>query len=120
MTYAAPFFSLGEETYTASVVFFGESTYSRPFAAFSFPRRGENQRGYISYTIQENQDGYIIDSWINYTHQRSWLQYPVKTAMEYRMGGGWNQGSAFKTIQDALQFFPDDEDFRTFSQKISD
>ena len=74
------------------------------------PKKGERYRGYVAYPVAEVQDGYIISSWINYTHQRSWFQYPVVTAMEKRMTGGWNDAGAFRTVQDALQFYPTEED----------
>ena len=75
------------------------------FATFSLPSRGENQRGYISYGIVMARPGYIIDSWINYTHQRSRFQYPVLTARENRKQGGWNTSGTFVLVQNALQFF---------------
>ena len=34
----------------------------------------QNRRGYVCYTIAENVDGYLIDCWVNYIHQDSWLQ----------------------------------------------
>ena len=46
---------------------------------------------------------------MNYTHQKSWLQYPAMTAMEKRMTNSWNDAGAFITIQDALQLYPEDE-----------
>ena len=58
---------------------------------------------------RQMQDGYIINSWVNYTHQRSWLQYPAMTAMEKRMTNSWNDAGAFMTVQDALQFYPTNE-----------
>ena len=73
------------------------------------PRQGESYRGHGAYPIAEMQDGYIISSWVNYTHQRSWLQYPAMTAMEKRMTNSWNDAGAFMTVQDALQFYPTNE-----------
>ncbi len=105
-SYAAPYYSLGVESYTSDSLIWGEQTSTDVFAAFSMPRNGENQRGYVSYAIKELTDGYIIDSWINYTHQRSMLQYPALTAVEKRMTNSWNDAGAFFTVQDALQFFP--------------
>lgn len=70
------------------------------------PNKGENYRGYVSYTIKEMRDGCIVDSWINYTHQNAWLQYPAITAKEKHFSIGVRSTYAFKTIQDALQFFP--------------
>ena len=72
------------------------------------PRNGQNHRGYVAYPVDEVEDGYIISSWFNYTHQRSWLQYPAMTATEKRMANSFDD-RAFKTVQDALQFYPTDE-----------
>ena len=52
------------------------------------------------------RDGCIIDAWINYTHQTSWFQYPVITAKEKNQTVGVKNTIFFRTIQDALQFFP--------------
>ena len=45
-----------------------------------------------------------MDSWINYTHQQTPFQFPVRTAAETRMSNNLNESGAFRTIQDALQF----------------
>ena len=87
------------------------------FAEFSFPRRAENQRGYVSYVIDELNDGYIIDSWINYTHQDYFFQYPVLTAKDKQMQGGFDRSGCFFTVQDALQFYPNDSEPLTFRQE---
>ena len=108
-TYTAPYYFLGEKTFTSFNLFYGDSTTTDLFAAFSLPRKGEAQRGYVTYTTKEMQDGCIIDSWCNYTHQMGWFQYPVRTAMEMRMINGWNHAGVFFTEQDALQFFPNAE-----------
>ena len=108
-TFAAPYYSLDNQTFTSNSIFWGEQTSTDVFAAFSMPRQGENYRGYVAYPIAEMQDGYIISSWVNYTHQRSWLQYPAMTAMEKRMTNSWNDAGAFMTVQDALQFYPTNE-----------
>ena len=111
-TYTAPYISLGNETYTNNSIFWGESVSTDIFAEFSLPKDGENQRGYIAYTIMEMRDGAIVDAWINYTHQQTWAQYPALTAKQQRMANSWNEAGAFKTIQDALQFYPKDDDLR--------
>ena len=108
-TFAAPYYSLDNQTFTSNSIFWGEQTSTDVFATFSMPRQGENYRGYVAYPIAEMQDGYIISSWVNYTHQRSWLQYPAMTAMEKRMTNSWNDAGAFMTVQDALQFYPTNE-----------
>lgn len=103
-SYVAPYHFLGNQTYTLKNIF-GEQISTDIFAAFSLPNEGENQRGYISYSVLSitDEDRRLIDAWINYTHQKSWLQYPAMTAMEKRINSGGDEG-AFQTIQGALQF----------------
>ena len=107
-TFAAPYHTLGRQTYTADSVFFGQRTNSDLFAAFSMPRHAESARGYVAYTAAAVQSGYLLNSWCNYTHQQSWLQYPAVTAMEKRMTSAFGNTGAFYTVQHALQFFPED------------
>lgn len=107
--FAAPYHSLGSETYTADSIFWGPSQQTDVFASFSMPRQGENHRGYISYGVQEMREGAIVDGWLNYIHQDSRFQYPVQTAREYRMNGGMFSRGAFRIIQDALQFYPTED-----------
>lgn len=109
-TLTAPYYSLGSETYDYDSMFWGAETVTDVFAAFSLPRGGESCRGYVTYDMAELQDGWMINSWINYTHQRSWFLYPAMTAQEYRKSGSWDFDGSFILIQDALQFFPDGED----------
>ena len=107
-TFTASYHTLGRQTYTADSVFFGQRTNSDLFAAFSLPRHGEHARGYVAYSTTEVRDGYILSSGVYYTHQQSWLQYPVVTAMEKRLTTTWGDSGAFRTVQDALQFYPAD------------
>ena len=107
-TFTASYHTLGRQTYTADSVFFGQRTNSDLFAAFSLPRHGEHARGYVAYTAAGAQSGYLLNSWINYTHQQSWLQYPAVTAQTHRMTCTQSNGGAFRTVQDALQFYPAD------------
>ena len=107
-TFAAPYASLGAQTFTANTVLWGEQTNTDLFAAFSLPQHGEHCRGYVAYSTTEARDGYILSSGVYYTHQQSWLQYPVVTAMEKRLTTTWGDSGAFRTVQDALQFFPAD------------
>lgn len=107
-TFTASYHTLGRQTYTADSVFFGQRTNSDLFAAFSLPRHAEHARGYVAYSAAAVQSGYLLSSWCNYTHQQSWLQYPAVTAMEKRMTSTWGDSGAFRTVQDALQFFPED------------
>lgn len=107
-TYASSYAWLGTKTYRSSSIFWGETTSSDIFAAFSLPPQAESRRGYVCYTIKEMEDGWIIDSWFNYTHQHSRWQYPAKSALAHRMQNSMNLGGAFYTVQDALQFYPGD------------
>ena len=107
-TFAAPYASLGARTFTANTILWGEQTNTDLFAAFSLPRHGEHCRGYVAYSTTEALDGNILSSGVYYTHQQSWLQYPVVTAMEKRMTSAFGNTGAFYTVQHALQFFPED------------
>ena len=77
-------------------------------AGFSFPNSGENQRGYIAYTISNVDDKYedvMISEWLNYVHQRAVFMHPFKSAYEHEknynmFSSNWN----FRRTQDALQF----------------
>ena len=105
-TYIAQYYSMGYETYESSSIFFGNQTSPDFFAHFSFPGEGEHQRGYVAYTVDEINDGWILDSWINYTHQLSPLQYPVISARTARLTDSFHMRTPFETVQDALQFYP--------------
>lgn len=108
-TFVADYYFLGDQTFTSNSIFWGSESNTDVFAAFTMPRNGRDHRGYVAYPVDEVQDGYIINSWFNYTHQRSWMQYPAMTAMEARMKNIWNEAGVFRTIQDALQFYPTEE-----------
>ena len=105
-TLTADYFFLGEKTATTTDFWGVQQTRTDTYAAFSLPRQGENYRGYLAYSTLEIKDGYRMDSWMNYTHQRRWWQYPVRTAMEKCMAMGWMNNEAFITMQTALQFYP--------------
>lgn len=107
-TFAAPYASLGAQTFTANTVLWGKQTNTDLFAAFSLPRHGEHCRGYVAYSTTEALDGNILSSGEYYVHQQTWLQYPVVTAQTHRMTCTQSSGGAFRTVQDALQFYPAD------------
>lgn len=98
-TLTAAYHSLGaQDSYTTD--FFGNAQSSSTLTgAFSMPRGSENQRGYVCYPIQTATEDVYVNSWSTYVHQNSWMQYPARTAAE----SAW-AGSAFKTIQSAIQF----------------
>ena len=52
-------------------------------AAFSYPARDTERRGYLSYTLPVSQcEGTrIAGDWFQYIHQASWLQYPVRSVL---------------------------------------
>lgn len=106
-TLASNYHSIGKVTYESSGLaaqMLGQYQSTDVFATFSLPSTGERRRGYVMYEISEMIDGYIVNSWFNYIHQHSQLQFPVQTAKEFEMTSFVNNGSAFKTIQTALQF----------------
>ena len=111
ISYAADYASLENETYDMgqSWPFYESRETSSIFAEFSMPWRGERFRGYVSYGIREKEKDWWIDSWLNYTHQKSILQYPVMTAAQNRKQGGWLDNLVFFTVQDALQVLPGEE-----------
>lgn len=115
-SYAAPFHFLGKQSFSHDTMFWGTRESTDIFAAFSIPNGVQARRGYVAYEVAELEDGYIISSWINYTHQLSWFQYPAKTAMEARIESPWiGKNGAFSTVQDALQFYPHDGDIEMIS-----
>lgn len=109
---SADYHSLETVSYQNTGIFasmFGQYENCDVFATFSFPNDGSRQRGYVMYDILELQDGYIVDSWFNYIHQRHQFQFPVKTAMEHEMTSHYGDGAAFQLIQAALQFTTHEE-----------
>ena len=107
-----------DTTFTSDYHFLGDVSYQKNsfladmigqydnhdvFATFSLPEAGTRQRGYLMYDVLEMSDGCIIDSWFNYIHQRSELQYPVKSAMQYEMTSSFVVNGPFQIIQTALQ-----------------
>lgn len=114
--YTAPFHSLAAESYTSDSIFWGQRDVMDIFAAFSMPGSGERQRGYVSYGIKETHEGWLVNAWVNYTHQKSRFQYPVTTAEENRKTSGWNDAYPFITVQDALQFFITEDGIDLLSQ----
>lgn len=107
MTYTAPYASLGTYTRTADDGFFTQSTSDDIYATFSFPHSGTNHRGYVCYIAAENQPGWMLSSWIDYTHQKNFFQYPNQTAMDNTLKSFLNKSDAFISMQDAIQFLPE-------------
>lgn len=107
--YASPFFALGSENYiNENPVLGGAKT--DVFARFSFPAGNLNQRGYVAYTGASKEDTFT-GAWINYSHQKTWLQYPVTSAAKNRQRDLSNNDGAFIVINDIYNFNIDTEDF---------
>ena len=103
-SYAAPYYFLGEQTCTAGGFPWQQHAGNDVFAAFSMLPGGERCRGYLTYPMEKVRDGFIVNGWLEYTHQKTWLQYPAVTALEKRLAGSWNHDGAFRTIGVSLQF----------------
>lgn len=108
-----------EDTRYNSTDFFGNSCQNVAiFAEFSLPRGGDHYRGYVAYGVEDisGEVKNIIDSWVNYTHQEEWMQYPIRTAREIRTNYTFDR-YGFRTVQDALQFSPWEEPIVTFKNQ---
>lgn len=68
-----------------------------------------NSRGklprYVAYEIKAKESDWWIDSWLNYTHQKTIWQYPVISAAQNRKQGGWLNERVFSTVQDARRCY---------------
>ncbi len=105
-TLSADFRFLGELSYSYESMFFGRQEGSNLFAAFSAPLRAEGLRGYVCYEALSLEDGWIFDSWMDYTHQLTPFQLPARTALDKATQGSWNRDGAFLTVQTAFHFDP--------------
>lgn len=106
VTMEAPFWFLGEKDAIQGGFFGNPSTRTDIFAAFSLPQTATRQRGYLTYSVSEVQDGCIIYSWMDYTHRDSPLLYPNQSALDHQRSGDWDLKHRFPTIQTAIQFYP--------------
>lgn len=104
--YASPFFEFGNQSYIDETPILGGSK-NDVFAKFSFPEGDLKQRGYISYTGEAK--GTITGAWINYCHQKTFLQYPVTSAAKNRQKDLSTDSGAFVVIYDIYNFFIDKE-----------
>lgn len=95
---AAPFPQLTTQMDTVNG-FFGESTYPRLTARFSYPLGADRFRGYVVYDYTCPPDDFDGLS-LNYYHQRTPLCYPWQLP-----GGGWLGGGVFRNYQDYSNLF---------------
>ncbi len=101
-TYTSAYHSLGRVSHESTGL--GQTSSNDVFATFSMPDQGSRKRGYVIYELSVLIPGTVISSWFNYTHQYSPLQFPVQTAMEFRIKSFLEEGWAFRTTETALQF----------------
>ena len=101
VTLTADYYFSGHRSYETDTLLWGTSDRNDFFAEFSFDG-GENQRGYITFTVF-TPDGCYFDSWLDYTHQRGIFNYPAESASEFRRKSLFNDYN-FVTVQDAIQF----------------
>lgn len=81
-------------------------TQNHVFANFTFPKEGENQRGYLIYTITPRTDVQQLlafNSQPAYIHQTYRLRYPAVTAESYVTTH--KGGAAFDTITSSILLY---------------
>lgn len=101
----ADYYAIGEKTYRTTD-FFGQTHKNHtPMCDFSMPASATERRGYVAYTSEQTENGYLLSAWLNYTHQVGFLQYPVKTAGEYAQEDLHVHDYPFRTEQSAIQFY---------------
>lgn len=109
-TYASPYYSFGNESYKNDDAILG-GLYTEAFARFSFPAGNLKQRGYVSYVGGPN-DRTFTGSWINYNHQKTWLQYPVTSAAKSRQKILTSHNGAYTMFDDVFLFEAETGEFR--------
>ena len=105
-TYAAPFHLLGEDPKG------GDPLQSCIWAAFSVPAGAERCRGYVSYCTEEIMKTGGLADLLNYYHQKTLLQYPAQSALEYARAAasswGGSGGRVFQYYQGKLELYYDE------------
>lgn len=108
-TCTAPYRRLEEISYSYTW-FFGTNDSTDIVATFSFPRKGENCRGYVCYGAKEVEKGWLLNSWCNYFYQQTFLQFPVGTAEEAVLSHNFGHNEAIKANQTAIQMSQEERD----------
>ena len=77
-------------------------------AEFTFPKKGTEKRGYISYDAV-GEEGYIlkVNSWIKYIHQTDRFLYPAQTAGQYWRNRYFDEGKkedSFTMIETSVHY----------------
>lgn len=109
--YAAPFYSYVQDHFRNTSAVFANVHQSDVFAKFSFPAGNLKQRGYVSY-VGSAKYGSFAGSWINYNHQKTWLQYPVTSAAKSRQKDLSYDNGAFIVVDDIFTFNPETGEFK--------
>lgn len=107
--YASDFFAYAGEHYKDETPILGGAK-NDVFAKFSFPEGNLRQRGYVSY-VGDSQGDTFTGSWINYNHQKTWIQFPVTSAAKSRQKDATVANGAYIMIMDIFSFFTDTEEF---------
>ena len=113
-TLEAPFWFLGNKEAVHGAAIGNPTAQVDIFGAFSLPRKATQQRGYISYSVSELTDGWILYSWIDYAHRDSPLLYPNQSALDHQISGVWDLKHRFPNIQTAVEFYPFREENELF------
>lgn len=106
--YAAPFHLLREDPKG------GDPLRSGIWAAFSVPAGAKRCRGYVSYCMEEIMETGGLADLLNYYHQKTLLQYPVRSALEYAQAaalspwGDASDGRVFLLFQGKLELYCDE------------
>ena len=106
VTYASPYHSLEETTYTAAG-FFGAYENTDITATFSIPARSESFRGYVFYDLEMIEEGWLLSSWCNY-HRQAYPNYPIQTAADFSKSGFSIGRNDFDRRQSQLQLWWDE------------
>lgn len=72
---------------------------------FSMPPGAGDASGYFRYACELLMPGCAMYSICNYTHRMPGLNFPAKSAWDFRAEGMFAQGS-FSTVQNELYFTP--------------
>lgn len=97
--FSAPYYSIETRT-KVDPIFTIIGPYDLIFANFSFPRQGENYRGYITYSFTPLEGNQFYNSQATYIHQEELLQYPAMSAESYSLSRDYySEFSPFSSIQ---------------------
>ena len=103
-TYESEYNSLEVLMHESSMAFMNFPPTEDIFAEFSFPHSGENQRGYVSYsvvqTVEEEKWDHITST-IEYLHQKNPIRFNAVSAKQALVDGAYGSDYIFDYIQSA-------------------